>query len=174
MWVLYLCVDILNTSMQEWMYTSIHLYIFVWGIVRLAYGHVCLTPHKALVGCLHPVEQFASGHKPAWLRRRKKVCIFVFLQLFVFVRLKAVCSAVCDVPKQTFTQILRCVSVVTFEPSYFPATRGHVMMPIHGSQCRDACTAEWVISKFNGTPTPKGSYSAKTGVNCTMSLSRVY
>ncbi len=32
----------------------------------------------------------------------------------------------------------------------------------------------WVISKFNGTPTPKGSYSAKTGVNCTMSLSRVY
>ncbi len=31
-----------------------------------------------------------------------------------------------------------------------------------------------VISKFNGTPTPKGSYSAKTGVNCTMSLSRVY
>ena len=24
------------------------------------------------------------------------------------------------------------------------------------------------ISKFNGTSTPKGSYSAKTGVNCTM------
>ncbi len=33
---------------------------------------------------------------------------------------------------------------------------------------------EWVISKFNGTSTPTGSYSAKTGVNCTMSLSRVY
>ncbi len=31
-----------------------------------------------------------------------------------------------------------------------------------------------MISKFNGTSTPKGSYSAKTGVNCTMSLSRVY
>ncbi len=30
------------------------------------------------------------------------------------------------------------------------------------------------ISKFNGTSTPKGSYSAKTGVNCTMNLSRVY
>ncbi len=25
--------------------------------------------------------------------------------------------------------------------------------------------SEWVISKFNGTSTPKGSYSAKTGVN---------
>ena len=24
----------------------------------------------------------------------------------------------------------------------------------------------WVISKFNGTSTPKGSYSAKTGLNC--------
>ncbi len=34
--------------------------------------------------------------------------------------------------------------------------------------------SEWVISKFNGTSTPKGSYSAKTGVNCTRSLSRVY
>ncbi len=32
----------------------------------------------------------------------------------------------------------------------------------------------WVLSKFNGTSTPKGSSSAKTGVNCTMSLSRVY
>ncbi len=30
------------------------------------------------------------------------------------------------------------------------------------------------ISKFNGTSTPKGSYSAKTGVNCPMNLSRVY
>ncbi len=29
-----------------------------------------------------------------------------------------------------------------------------------------------VLSKFNGTSTRKGSYSAKTGVNCTMSLSR--
>ncbi len=27
-----------------------------------------------------------------------------------------------------------------------------------------------MISKFNGTSTPKGSYSAKTGVNCPMSL----
>ncbi len=33
---------------------------------------------------------------------------------------------------------------------------------------------EWVISKFNSTPTPKGSYSAKTGVNCPMSPNRVH
>ncbi len=33
---------------------------------------------------------------------------------------------------------------------------------------------KWVISKFNGTSTPKGSYSAKTGVNCPTSLSRVH
>ena len=26
--------------------------------------------------------------------------------------------------------------------------------------------SEWVISKFNGTSTPKRSYSAKTGLNC--------
>ncbi len=26
--------------------------------------------------------------------------------------------------------------------------------------------SEWVISKFNGTSTPKGSYCAKTGLNC--------
>ncbi len=26
--------------------------------------------------------------------------------------------------------------------------------------------SEWVISKFNGTSTPKGSYSAKAGLNC--------
>ncbi len=32
----------------------------------------------------------------------------------------------------------------------------------------------WVISKFNGTSTPKGPYQAKTGVNCTVILSRVY
>ena len=31
-----------------------------------------------------------------------------------------------------------------------------------------------MISKFNGTPTPKGSYSAKAGVNCPMSLNRVH
>ncbi len=34
--------------------------------------------------------------------------------------------------------------------------------------------SEWLISKFNGTSTPKGSYSAKTGVNCPMSLNRVH
>ncbi len=38
----------------------------------------------------------------------------------------------------------------------------------------DTQGSEWVISKFNGTSTPKGSYRAKTGVKCTMSLSRVY
>ncbi len=26
--------------------------------------------------------------------------------------------------------------------------------------------SEWVISKFNGTSTPKGSHSARTGLNC--------
>ncbi len=31
-----------------------------------------------------------------------------------------------------------------------------------------------MISKFNGTSTPKGSYSAKTGVNCPVSLNRVH
>ncbi len=31
--------------------------------------------------------------------------------------------------------------------------------------CCDGLTSEWVISKFNGTSTPKGSYSAKTGDN---------
>ena len=30
-----------------------------------------------------------------------------------------------------------------------------------------------MISKFNGTSAPKGPYSAKTGVNCPMSLNRV-
>ena len=30
-----------------------------------------------------------------------------------------------------------------------------------------------MISKFNGTSTPNGSYSAKTGVNCNISLNRV-
>ena len=30
-----------------------------------------------------------------------------------------------------------------------------------------------IISKFNGSSTPKGSYSTKTGVNCPMSPSRV-
>ncbi len=31
-----------------------------------------------------------------------------------------------------------------------------------------------MISKFNGTSTPIGSYSAKTGVNYPMSLNRVH
>ena len=31
-----------------------------------------------------------------------------------------------------------------------------------------------MISKFNGTSTLKGSYSAKAGVNCPMSLNRVH
>ncbi len=31
-----------------------------------------------------------------------------------------------------------------------------------------------MISKFNGTSTPKGSYSANTGVNYPMSLNRVH
>ncbi len=37
-----------------------------------------------------------------------------------------------------------------------------------GGKCiRDAFNSEWVISKPNGTSTPKGSYSAKTGVKLT-------
>ncbi len=31
-----------------------------------------------------------------------------------------------------------------------------------------------MISKFNGTSTPEGSYGAKTVVNCPMSLNRVH
>ena len=31
-----------------------------------------------------------------------------------------------------------------------------------------------MISQFNGTSTPKGLYSAKTGVNYSMSLNRVH
>ncbi len=39
--------------------------------------------------------------------------------------------------------------------------------------CVPPC-CEWVISRFNDTSTPKGSYSAKTGVNCPKSLNRVH
>ncbi len=31
-----------------------------------------------------------------------------------------------------------------------------------------------MISKVNGTSTPKGSYSAKSGASCPMSLNRVH
>ncbi len=40
-------------------------------------------------------------------------------------------------------------------------------------QCNETFV-EWVISKFNGKSTPKGSYSAKTAVNCHRSLNRVH
>ncbi len=33
----------------------------------------------------------------------------------------------------------------------------------YGLSAERAATSEWVISQFNGTSTPKGSYSAKTG-----------
>ncbi len=35
--------------------------------------------------------------------------------------------------------------------------------PWHKGRRYQQLVGEWVISKFNGTSTPKGSYSAKTG-----------
>ncbi len=39
------------------------------------------------------------------------------------------------------------------------------MMHISFVWKRPARVSEWVLSKFNGTSTPKGSYRAKTGDN---------
>ncbi len=53
-------------------------------------------------------------------------------------------------------------------------TSGTMQHPWEKIPWENPWVSEWVISKFNGTSTPKGSYSAKTVVNCPMSLNRVH
>ncbi len=51
---------------------------------------------------------------------------------------------------------------------------GHMMQTFYWRNLLLGWVSEWVISNFTGTPTPKGSHSAKTRANCTMSPNRVH
>ncbi len=49
----------------------------------------------------------------------------------------------------------------------------HYTVPHHTTHATPYRVSEWVISQFNGTSTPKGSYRAKTGDNdCNVNSSR--
>ncbi len=58
--------------------------------------------------------------------------------------------------------------------NYISNTNFSTLWSLYGNICNRYFTTMMMISKFNGTSTPKGSYSAETGVEYPASLNGVH
>ncbi len=107
---------------------------------------------KANSGVSSNVTRSTRASLDSWIGQKEQYCLFFF------------CDKPSDSPGVGLHQHVMMIS--KFNERHINTKRV--------IQCQNRCMRMMMISKCNGTSTPKGSYSAKTGVNCPMSLNRVH